>query len=39
LALTNYQLSERILAEARAQDGNNGLTVQDVPTDWIAARA
>jgi hypothetical protein len=39
LAVTNYQLSERLLATAQAEDANNGLTVQNVPTDWIEARA
>lgn len=39
LMQTNIKLAESIIAQARAADGNEGVTVMDHLPDWIAARA
>lgn len=33
-----YQKANAVIMQARAQDGNEGLTTQDAPGTWIAAR-
>lgn len=38
LMTTQIQLAERMIAQAQAQDGNEGVTVMDHIPDWIQAR-
>lgn len=38
LAQMQAKMADGIIAEARAADANEGVTVMDVPADWIVAR-
>lgn len=39
LMTVQVQLADRIISQARARDGNEGVTVMDHTPDWILARA
>lgn len=38
LAKSNFEIAERLTTEARASNGNEGLTVIDQVPDWVAVR-